>query len=145
MANESNKELFARHGLKNTRHRNQVLEILQQADRPQTTERVYLKLKELDCPISFSTVYRILDAFAESGLAERSSMAGEAGTVFELRRGHHGHRLFCTGCNRMVPIEGCPLEQYEKALEKQTDFQITAHRLEMFGVCPECKGKVRPC
>lgn len=141
MAGSDNKELFGKHGLKNTKHRNLVYDILTESKLPLTTEHIYLKLKNVDTSISFSTVYRILDTFVSKGIALKSSISDDNKAMFELNRMEHKHHLVCISCRRMIAVEGCPLERYEKSLEKKTQFDITAHNLEIFGYCPACKVK----
>lgn len=141
MDTADNRELFARHGLKNTRHRNLIYDLLRPSELPLTAEDVFLRLKDVDASVSLSTVYRILDAFAEKGLAVKADSIGGGKAAYEICRAEHRHRLVCMGCKKTVPIDGCPLEKFEKTLSEKTQFDITSHRLEIFGYCPECKEK----
>jgi Fur family ferric uptake transcriptional regulator len=118
-----------------------VYDILKGSELPLTSEELFLKLKDVDASISYSTVYRILDAFAEKGLVLKSNIGDENKAVFELSRAEHRHRLICIGCRKMIALEDCPLDEYEKSLESKTHFDITAHKLEIFGYCPACKEK----
>ena len=136
MDGQDNRELFAACGLKNTKSRNLVYNMLKEAKPPLTAEEVFLRLKERGEALSFSTVYRNLEAFADKGMAQRADVG--FGAAYELNREGHRHHLVCIGCRKVVPIEGCPMEEYEKELEKETNFNITEHRLEVFGYCPEC-------
>lgn len=135
-----NREVFARLGLKSTKHRDGIYELLKAADRPLAPEEIFLRLKETDATVSYSTVYRTLDTFTAKGLAVKSAIGDENRAVFELNRPEHRHRLICIGCRKTIPLEHCPLDRYEKSLERETSFDITAHRLELFGYCPACKG-----
>lgn len=141
MAGSDNRELFGKLGLKNTKHRNLIYDILKESQLPLTTEHIYLKLKEVDTSISFSTVYRILDAFVSKGIVLKSSISDDNKAMFELNRMQHKHHLVCISCKKMIAVENCPLERYEKSLEKKTQFEITAHNLEIFGYCPACRLK----
>jgi Fur family transcriptional regulator, ferric uptake regulator len=141
MDGTENKEVFLKLGLKNTKHRNLIYDMLKASEFPLTTESIYLKLKDVDTSISFSTVYRILEVFAAKGLAIKSSIGDDSKAAFELNRLVHRHHLICMGCKKMIAIEGCPLERFEKSLERKTQFDITAHNLEIFGYCPACKDK----
>jgi Fur family ferric uptake transcriptional regulator len=38
-----------------------------------------------------------------------------------------------------VPIDFCPLEKLEKDIGEKNDFDITGHKLEIYGLCPKCK------
>jgi Fe2+ or Zn2+ uptake regulation protein len=39
----------------------------------------------------------------------------------------------------MIPVEGCPLEEYEKLLHNQMGFDITGHKFEIYGYCQKCQ------
>jgi len=134
-----NKELFESTGIKNTRQRNMTLDILKQAEWPITAEQIFLKLKEIDSAISLSTVYRIMEVFTAKGLAIKSNLVEDTKAMFELNRMEHKHHLICVRCRKMHVVEDCPLGNYERALEKKTDFDITGHRLEIYGYCSDCK------
>lgn len=136
---KSSKVLLSQYGIKNTQQRTLILDILKCAEVPQSAEHIYLQIKKADSTISLSTVYRILDVFIEKGLATKIEGLQGGRAAFELNRGQHRHHLTCIGCQRIVVIEGCPLERYVDSLEKKTSFNITSHRLEMFGLCSECK------
>lgn len=141
MPSIDNRDLFTKCGLKNTKHRNLIYEVLKHSECPLTTEEVFLKLKDVDTSVSFSTVYRVLEAFSAKGIAEKSSSSTDGKSAFELTPTGHRHRLVCIGCKKTIPLEGCPLGEYSKTLESKTHFDITAHRLEIFGYCPACKCK----
>lgn len=141
MQGPDNKAVFAKYGLKNTKHRNLIYNILKDSDCPLTMEDIFLELKDVDTSISFSTVYRVLEAFAAKRIAEKSNSSTDGKSAFELNPTAHKHRLICIGCKKMVAIEGCPLGEFSKSLEKNTQFDITAHRLELFGYCPDCRDK----
>ena len=136
-----NKDLFASQGIKNTKQRNLIFEALKQSDDPVTAEQIFLKLKEVDASINLSTVYRILNIFVSKNLAIKSSISDDNKAMFEVNRMEHKHHLVCVGCKKILSIEDCPLERYEKSLEEKTDFDIKGHKLEIFGYCPECKLK----
>lgn len=135
------KELFANKGLKNTKNRQLVLASLRQADSPLTAEDIYLQLKVVDASISLSTVYRILDIFVEKELALKASVAKDNAAMYELNDRAHKHHLVCVSCKKIQPVYNCPLDDFEKNVAKETDYSITGHRLEIYGYCPECRGK----
>jgi len=60
--------------------------------------------------------------------------------LYELNRQEHKHHLICSGCRKMFTVDECPLEDYEKSLSNKLDFDITGHKLEIFGYCKECKN-----
>jgi Fur family ferric uptake transcriptional regulator len=134
-------EIFAAHGLKSTRCRKLIYELLREAKLPLTADDIFLSLKKRGEALSFSTVYRNLEAFESAGIIMRANVG--SGAAYELLREGHRHHLVCMGCKKVVPVEGCPMGEYEKELEKKTHFSITEHRLEMFGYCAECAKRYK--
>ena len=128
-------------GLKITRHRTSILEILSQTAHPMEAEELYLALKEQGIAINLSTVYRTLETLVTNNLVLKQNLIGSNRTVFEYNRMVHSHYLICLICRKITVIDCCPLGGYEKSLQKDTQYTITGHRLDIYGYCPECKKK----
>lgn len=135
----SYKEMLSREGLKNTKHRNSVLHIIEKSAQPVTAEQIYFALVSQAVSINLSSVYRVLNTLVEKHLIIKSSMAGESKTVFELNRLEHKHYVVCTQCKKVVAVPGCPLEEYEKMLADKIGFDVQGHQLELYGICRDCK------
>jgi len=134
--------VFINADLRITKHRRLAYILLKNASEPITADSLFLLMKEQDSAVSLSTVYRIIDAFLDKGLAERASLMDEGKALYESSNGSHHHHLRCLICNHTMVVEGCPLEEYEKKLENKTHFRVTGHRLELTGYCAECAVKM---
>ncbi len=134
-------QLLKKTGLKSTKHRLSILKILNESPQPISAEDIFLKLKSKEVSINLSSVYRILDAFVEKGIAIKSSVDGCDMSLFEASHGEHLHHFICQGCRKMVLISGCPLEGYEKLLQDMLGCEITGHKLEIYGYCRDCMKK----
>ncbi len=134
-------ERLAGSGLKVTKQRAAILEILAKSDAPLTAEQVFLALKNASVPANLSTVYRVLEVLSDKKLVEKLRISEDTKTLFEYNRMIHKHNLICLGCNRVVAIRHCPLGDYEEKLAKETDFYISGHKLDIYGYCPECRKK----
>ncbi|HBR03459.1 MAG TPA: transcriptional repressor [Ruminiclostridium sp.] len=139
--NEHFRQLLKSGNLKSTKHRNAILEALEKNDVPLTAEELYLHLKEDGVSISLSTVYRILETLVERNLAARFNLPDENKAVYELKHDQHRHHLLCVKCRKLLPVDGCPLEAYEKLLEDRFGFTVKGHQLEVFGYCADCSEK----
>lgn len=128
-------------GLKNTRHRSDVLDFLEQSAQPVPAERIYLALREKNADISLSTVYRILELLVEKDIVRKMNALEGGKSLFELNRMVHRHYLVCLGCHKMLPIDDCPLDEYEKQLPSKNGFYATGHNLEIYGYCRDCHNK----
>ncbi len=127
-------------GLKSTRSRCAILDILKQ-DKPVSADEVYIELKNKGLSLNMSTVYRTLDTLTEKNLVTKLNIIGESKALYELRTIGHRHYLVCLGCKKTWPVNGCPLEEYERELAGKTDFLIEGHRLDIYGYCPDCRKK----
>lgn len=130
-------------GLKCTGHRTAILGILDRSDQPATAEQVYIELKNQSISINLSTVYRVLDILAVNKLLNRLSISRDGRALYEYNRRIHRHYLICLGCRKIMPIDGCPLESYNRALEAETCYTITGHKLDIYGYCPQCRDNDR--
>ncbi|QAT42461.1 Fur family transcriptional regulator [Aminipila luticellarii] len=139
--NEKYEELLKESGLKNTKHRKTILEFLRSVNQPVSAEQIYCELKEKSISINLSTVYRTLETLSEKELILKHIVANESKALFEYNNRVHKHYLVCAGCKKIMAIEGCPLHEYEKLLEEKTGFIITGHKLDIYGLCPECQKK----
>ena len=141
MDDQKNKEYLLSKGLKNTKNRNFLFAVLEDTEVPLTAEDIYLKLREKGVSINLSTVYRILDVFVSKELITRSSSSDNKKNIYELYKQENKHRLVCISCKKVQTLNKCPLEKFEKELEKEINFDITSHKLELYGYCQECKNK----
>lgn len=126
-------------GLKNTKHRSAILDILVKSDQPIAAEQIFHKLKERNVSISLSTVYRTLETLIDKDMVTKMNIIGDSRSLFECNKMIHRHYLVCTGCKKIIDINHCPLEDYEKSLEQETNFKISGHKLNIFGFCPQCQ------
>lgn len=125
-------------GLKRTRPREMVWNILLQAEKPLDAKEIYRILQQEDGEFAVSTVYRVLAAFEERNLVTKTTMMGEETALYSLRRAGHAHYAICLKCHKQVPLEHCPLE--EASMQAGADgFKVTGHRLELYGYCGACQ------
>ena len=134
-------DLLKNKGLKVTKHRISILEILYKNEEPISAEEIYDKLKTSNISISLSSIYKILDTFTTNKLINKCIIKNDSKTYFEINNSTHKHHLICKKCNKVLPIENCPLCKFEKELHDDMDFDITEHRLEFYGYCKTCKNK----
>ncbi|MFZ3130916.1 MAG: Fur family transcriptional regulator [Desulfosporosinus sp.] len=131
-------EILKREGMKSTRHRNAILLLLEQSEQPITAEELYLSLREKTASINLSTVYRTLDTFVSKNLVIKSTM-DDGKARYELNHHEHKHHLYCVGCHKVISIEDCPMGELQEILKKKIDFDVTGHKLEIYGYCHNCK------
>ncbi|MEA4901374.1 transcriptional repressor [Desulfitobacterium sp.] len=132
-------ELLAKEGVKRTKHRKAILEILEQSETALTADEIFLLLKENNTSIWLSTIYRTLEMLTEREIVRKIMIMGEDKARYELRHNEHKHCFVCVTCHKMIPLADCPLEGFEKELHDKMDFDVTGHNLEIYGYCHDCK------
>jgi Fur family transcriptional regulator, ferric uptake regulator len=135
---QSNDNILTQQGCKNTKSRKAVLFVLEEANSPVSAEEIFFRIMEKGNSANLSTVYRTLELLEKKCLVDKITM-GDGKARFELTGDGHKHHLICTNCHKMVLINECPFKTLEKDVEVKTQFDITGHKLELYGVCPECK------
>lgn len=135
-----NDDILAMLGIKATRQRRAIIEILQLAEEPLSADEIYTRIPR-DVEVNYSTVYRTLSTLADRGVLIKVGEAG--GKIFYLLRNHtHNHHLVCTGCQKLIEISECPIEGLSRQIAQNTGFVITGHHLELTGICPECAKRM---
>lgn len=129
-------------GLKATKHRLEILNILEFSKQPLSAEQIFMNMIKNDISISFSTVYRTLETLVSKELVNKQTVLENKTALFEYNKMIHKHYLICIGCKKIKVIEGCPLNNYEKDLSTRTNFEIIGHKLDIYGYCPECKNSI---
>lgn len=128
-------------GLKVTGPRLKILELLEQAStRHLSAEEIYKTLLESGEDIGLATVYRVLTQFETAGLVKRQNFE-DTYSVFELNQGPHHDHLVCIKCGRVDEFVDKTIEQRQKIVAKQANYQMTDHSLIIYGVCNKCSKK----
>ena len=124
-----------------TSPRRAILDLLETESHPLTIKELFALLPKGICDLA--TVYRSMHLLEKLGLVKRFDF-GDAVARYELIRheehGHH-HHLICTACAAVVEIEECFPQELERKIARGNGFKRITHKLEFFGICPECQTK----
>lgn len=132
-------ERLRHHARKVTGPRKAVLEVLRKHPHPLTNREVFAAMPEARCDLA--TIYRAMHLLEELGLVKQFDF-GDGVARFELvREGGktHHHHLVCTQCAQVVEIEECFSSRVEKRIAAKNGFKAVTHKLEFFGICPDCQ------
>ena len=126
-------------GIRVTRQRLEILNLMAEQNKPLTAAEIFDKLKKSNPKLRLSTVYRNLNKFVENNLVSKIEIEiNQKESYFELLQGKHHHHLICLKCGKITPLK-CPLKNYENTISQQTNYKIIEHRLKLYGLCPDCK------
>lgn len=134
-------EFIARSGLKNTPQRHTIVDVFFSAEKHLSTEELYAKVRAIDKGVGQATVYRTLKLLCEAGLAKELHF-GDGTARYESNLGtpHHDH-LICTQCNKNMEFVDNTIERLQVELAEKHGFVLTSHRMYLYGICSECRGK----
>ncbi|MCK8823738.1 Fur family transcriptional regulator [Fuchsiella alkaliacetigena] len=132
------KQKLKKKGLRWTKQRAAILKVLLASERPLSAQEILLRLQSQNSKLRLSTIYRNLNYFEQEQVVNLLQI-DQKENKFELNNGHH-HHLVCADCEEVLVLD-CPLQNFEKQLSGKTDYTILEHRLNIFGICPDCKSK----
>ena len=90
-------------------------------------------------PVGRATVFRTLELFTQLGVLERLDLpSGEHAYVACAPR--HHHHVVCSSCGAAAEIPELGLADVVRAAGDATGFDISEHRLELYGTCAQCAG-----
>jgi Fur family ferric uptake transcriptional regulator len=129
------------HGLKLTRQREIILEAFLAAPRHVPVEELLGTVRQKDGGIGHATVYRTMKLFVEAGIASERHFS-DGPTQYEPQADGHEHHdhLICTSCGRIVEFENEEIERLQEAVARGHGFTLTHHKMELYGVCAECRS-----
>lgn len=128
-------------GLKSTRQRDLIADTFLAQEGHLNVEELLDRVRGLDNRISAATVYRTMKLLTECGLADaRRFDDGQTRYEPSLGRHHHDH-LICKRCHAIIEFEDDRIEALQQAVARRHGFLITAHKLELYGLCANCQSE----
>lgn len=85
-----------------------------------------------------ATIFRALELFTSLNLVERVDLPAGDHAYVACERAHHHHAI-CTGCGRALDVDDQGLADVLGEIGRRSGFRVTAHRLEVFGLCAACQ------
>ena len=123
--------------------RRALVETLATAGRPLSIPEILTSAPDLPQ----SSAYRNITALIDVGVVRRVAGTDDHGR-FELAEelsGHH-HHLVCTNCGKVEDVHPSPrleraLGEAARGVAEDHGYAISEHRLDLFGVCPQCADR----
>lgn len=131
-------EILAGAGVRTTAQRATVLAELAAERDDVTAQELHERLRARGERLGLATVYRTLRLLAEAGVVDAlSHHAGEL--CYRWCGDEHHHHLLCSECHRVVELIDCELDPWLERVSREHGFVTTGHRLEVSGVCADCR------
>ncbi len=130
--------LFKQKGLRVTPQREAIFRLLAASKAHPTAEHVYREVQKTFPAISFTTVYKTMQALESSGLLQRFNTGAN---TYRYDANIHPHPHFiCLDCGMVDDMDNFPenIQEYLKLAAQNSPNRLRFVNLHFFGYCPHC-------
>jgi Fur family ferric uptake transcriptional regulator len=141
MALESIRSTLKQRGIRLTRQRRILLDLIDQTGLHLDAEQLYDLARRKDAGINRVTVYRTIHMLKEAGLVDELDLMHWSGDqhFYETRfKQEHAH-VVCLRCGKVEEFFGEPLRKIRRQVESQLGFEVLLTRTEVGGYCAHCR------
>jgi Fe2+ or Zn2+ uptake regulation protein len=133
---------MALRGLRLTRQRRAILDVVVVARSQLSARQVYDALRATAPEVGLTTVYRTLALLEEIGAVRRVHGDDACESVVPAAAAH-GHTIVCGECGRIGEFTACDISPIAAAASAETGYAITGHFLQLSGTCTTCSPRPR--
>jgi Fur family ferric uptake transcriptional regulator len=119
-------------GLRITRPRRIILEILIAADGHPDAAQIFERAAAMDSRISLATVYRTMKALEETGAIQRHAFGHGPARFEQAHAAHHDH-LIDVETGEVIEFASERIEAIQAEIAAGLGYEIVHHRLELYG------------
>jgi Fur family ferric uptake transcriptional regulator len=135
------KDSLKQQGVRLTRQRQILLDLIDQSGQHLDAERLYQLAREKDPKLNRVTVYRTLKLLKAGGLVDELDLMHHSGDqhYYETRlKQEHAH-VICLRCGKIEEFFGEPLKRMREQIQSHFGFQVLLARTEVGGYCSHCQ------
>ena len=129
-------------GCRLTPQRRAVIQILVESQDHPTVEQIYEQVRETFPMTSLATVYKTVALLKEMGEVREIGF-GEGGNRYDGADPSPHPHLICVECRQIVDLDLPTLDTLPQAVAQEMGYRIIEHRVDFFGVCPQCQAAQR--
>ena len=118
-------------GMRLSRQRRYILELLWEAKEHLSAREIYNRLSQKGCDIGHTSVYQNLEALSEQNIIE--CVERSDGRLYGHINDAHSH-VNCTNTQQIIDVHVELPEALIRQVEAQTGTKITEYRVDFFGV-----------
>jgi Fur family ferric uptake transcriptional regulator len=129
-------------GVRLTRQRELLLELIDKSGEHLDAERLFQLAHERDPRLNRVTVYRTLKLLKQGGLVDELDLMHYGGDqhYYETRMKQEHAHVICLRCGKVEEFFGEPLQKLRRQIESHFGFQILLARTEVGGYCSHCRS-----
>jgi Fe2+ or Zn2+ uptake regulation protein len=120
-----------------TKQKEAILKVLRSNNNHPTASWIYGQVRRKMPHISLGTVYRDLKSLIKEGEISELGLAGGKRRFDGIRQNHYHFR--CQQCDCILDVAEPADEELDSRVAQKTSFDVSYHRLEFYGLCPDCQ------
>jgi len=121
-----------------TPQRYAVLKILASSSDHPSAENIHAKLIEHYPTMSLATVYKTINLLKREGEILELEFS-DLGNRYDGKKPYPHPHVICTECGKIIDPSHLNLDEITSKMMVETGFKILTHRLDFYGLCPECQ------
>jgi Fur family peroxide stress response transcriptional regulator len=115
-----------------------ILEILLTSDSHPTVDQIYEQIRP-DFPMtSRATVYKTISLAKDLGAVLELEFS-QGSNRYDGRQPYPHPHVICTQCGQVLDADDLEIQTLQQQIIRKTGYKIMNHRMDFFGVCPECQ------
>jgi len=115
-----------------------ILRVLAASEGHPSVEQIYARVKTDFPTTSLATVYKNVSLLKSLGEVLELGFSDDCNRYDGNKPYPHPH-LVCTRCKKIIDPDLSMLEDLTQELVQETGFRILNHRMDFFGICPQCQ------
>ena len=121
-----------------TPQRHAVLRILAASEEHPSVAEIYEAVRVEFPTTSLATIYKTVSLLKEIGEVLELGFHDGNNRYDGTRPFPHPH-VICTQCKKIMDPELLSLDNLSAEMSQKTGYRIISHRLDFFGLCPDCQ------
>ena len=127
-------------GMRVTRPRREIAKLIDRRNGHFTAAELLADAAERHVQVGRATIFRTLDLLSGQGALERIDLPSGEHAYVACEPEEHHHHVVCRSCGKSVEVADDGLQAVVREIGARSGFRIESHRLELYGLCPECSG-----
>jgi Fur family transcriptional regulator, peroxide stress response regulator len=121
-----------------TPQRYAVLNVLASSLDHPSAESIHAKLIEHYPTMSLATVYKTIKLLKREGEILELEFS-DLGNRYDGKKPYPHPHVICTECGKIIDPSHLNMDEITSKMMVETGFKILTHRLDFYGLCPECQ------
>ena len=117
-----------------------ILNILAASEDHPSVDEIFKEVRNRFPTTSIATVYKTIALLKELNEVLELGFPDGSNRYDGHRTYPHPHAI-CTNCGKIMDPEISSVDELSEEMRKKTGYTFSFHRLDFFGLCPECQRK----